>query len=661
VASAEEFILKLNQQVSGPADAAMAALNKLESQIMREQSALGGLEGKLASASAKLAQMQQGFGGKVDIGSVQKAQEQIASLQGKIGEKSGGLDKLKAAMGDFNKVAPEAAAGADKAGGAFGAMGDAAINGEGAMGKMKGMLSALGPEGAAVAAVITTLVAIITSGAVALWGFAEAAVASAQKRDALVATFDALGAGAGAGEKTLAATKALAAALPFTTSQVNAWAKSLMAAGVQGAALESGIKAVAAATAIMGAEGGSAAEGLIKRFSEMAETGQKVTLDRRILAQMAAAGVSAQALADQLDVPVEKLGKMSLAADKLGTAMEKALSVKGGPALEALGLTWDSIKAKLDEGLGSVFAGMSDAVKPFMEAIKSLFGEFNKGSTTMTTAGDMMKAVLTQVFAAATVVVNFLHKGFLQVEIAAFKVATAMMPIISVLIAISKNETMMHGFVLVFKAIGVVILAVVGFALMFAASIGFFVGIFAAISGAVVGMVSTIVGALAWCVGDAARATGEIVDSLSGWVTAAYDAAANFVSGIVSGISNGVGAVVGAVKALASSAMSAFTGFFKIHSPSQLMADTAIHIPGGAVEGIETGTGDVADAMQDMGDAGMGGAAKGFGKGGAKKSGGGDTYNVNVQYSGTREDFQHFKTLLADALEEARGLAPRTA
>ena len=91
------------------------------------------------------------------------------------------------------------------------------------------------------------------------------------------------------------------------------------------------------------------------------------------------------------------------------------------------------------------------------------------------------------------------------------------------------------------------------------------------------------------------------------------------------------------------------------------MADTAIHIPGGAVEGIEAGTADVEGAMQEMGSAGMGGASKGFAKSsmGASSSGDGGM-NIVVNFNGTREDFPDLESRIADLFERMRNLAPRT-
>lgn len=677
MASAEEFIIRLQQQVDGPADAATAALNKLESQIMREQAALGGLESKLGSAKDKLAQLQEGFGGKVDISAVQRAQEKIAELQGKIGEKSGGLDKLKAAMGDFNKVAPEAASGAEDTRGALQRMSEAAEGADGATGKLKAAMGALGPEGQAIVAIITAVIAVVTAAGVALYQLAAAAVSISQQKDGLEATFKALSTGSESGRELVDSLSDVAATLPFAEGKVLAWGKSLMSAGIEGQGLAVAVKAAAAATAIMGDEGGAALIAMEKQLSAggaAADSLIKVVQagGKKAAVQLAAMGVQADDLARALGVTPEKMKAMKLTAEQLSGALEKALIEKGAGAMETMGLTWDSIKGKLADGAEDLFEDMGAAVQPFMREVRSLFSEFFAGSTTMSTAKDAITAVLTEVFSVATKVVNFLHKGFLEIEIAAFKVVAALWPIIAVIVAIASNATVLSVMGTVLEGIGIAILVVVGvFAVMFATMTAV-IGFFGLMVGAVVSAAAFIIGGFISIEDALFNSPAAVREALVQWATEAYAGAANFVNGIVNGITNGVSAVVGAVKGLASSAMSAFTGFFKIHSPSQLMADTSIHIPGGIVEGVQAGTPDVKAAMEDMGTAGVNASNKGLAKNGGAEgvtsggaagrgsSRGGDIYQITVEYAGKREDNPDLVTQLLSLLEQARGLAPRT-
>jgi hypothetical protein len=107
-ANAEEFLLKLTQQISGPASVAAGALAKLESQIRAEEKALHGMEDSLRAAKTKLNDLQQGFGGKVDIAGIAKARAEIEKLEGKIQDGKDNLDTLAGARGGIQKAGAEA-------------------------------------------------------------------------------------------------------------------------------------------------------------------------------------------------------------------------------------------------------------------------------------------------------------------------------------------------------------------------------------------------------------------------------------------------------------------------------------------------------------------------------------------------------------------------
>lgn len=689
MASAEEYILNIKIP-TGPADAATEALNKVQSAGGAAEAALSaagaaaavagirlrGLNGRFISqeALAGLAQAIPGFaglsaeakaaalassaaaGGVVKVG---KAAEQLAKQQEKAAAAKLKLDEKlltqseKLAAKDANDAANDSMGGKIK--GMVGAM----ENANGVTGKLSAALRSLGPAGAAVAAALTVIIAVVGAVVIAFRDMASAAISISQEKDALAATFKALSTGAESGTELVDSLSEVAAALPFAEGKVLAWGKSFMSAGIEGDKLTSAVKATAAATALMGEEGGQAAQNMIKQLAAGGDAADALIKTvqnggKKAAVQLAAMGLQADDLARALGVTPEKMKAMALTADQLGAAIEKAVTEKGAGALETMGLTWDSIKGKLSDGAEDLFEDMGAAVTPFMAEVKSLFSEFFAGSTTMSTTKELLTAVFTEVFAVATKVVNFLHKGFLMVEIAAFQVATAILPIVRAIMAVASNAMVLNGLFFILKTIAVLIVALSVPLIVITAA-------FWAVGTVVFAVLSAIVGAILWCVGDAVRAFGVMGAAISGWATSAWKAGTDWVMGIVGSITGGVGMVVDAVKNLASSAMSAFTGFFKIKSPSQLMADTAIHIPGGAVEGIEAGTGDVEDAMTEMGTAGMGGASKGFAKRAAPASSdGGNTY-ITVNYAGTREDFPDFETRFADLVERLRGLAPRTA
>ncbi len=517
----------------------------------------------------------------------------------------------------------------------------AALDGEAtATEGLSSSMSSLGPE-AEIAA------KAIAYAAETLWDWSLAAIAAAQRRDALVATFNALGVG---GEKTLATTSRLAASLPYLTSQVNAWAKSLAMAGAQGPALEKGVKAIAASAAIT-QTGGEAAENLIKKWSLMAETGQKVKLDRRTIKSLGDVGVQLDDIAKALGTTKEKLGGASIDAAKLGDAMQSALIAKGGPALEALGLTWDSIKAKFDEGLGSIFSGMSEAVRPLMVEIKNLFGEFNKGGSSVTVLGGLMKALLVPIFKVAAAVVHALHTAFLYVAIGLLKVAIFISPVVNWFRKLYQNALVLKGIVFFFKALAVIIgIVAIAAALMVLPFIVLGVIAWAAIA--------LVVAAFFWLEGVISEAVSAIGDALSeagtallAWENAAYDAATNFISGLVDGISSGAGAVVAAVEALASSALSSFKAVLGIASPSKVMMQMGGHMTTGLASGLDAGQGRVGGSAAALGGAAAAGVAGGASGG---KSGGMSVTFASgaIQINGAgKSGLEITQEMLASALE----------
>ncbi len=120
-ANAEEFLLQLNQNISGPASVAAGALAKLEAQIRVEQGALSGLEGSLTSARAKLVEMQAaGAAGKAAAiekqteaadmlaNKLSLVREQIKGLSSQGSGNAIAVDKLKTAAADLSGKLDEA-------------------------------------------------------------------------------------------------------------------------------------------------------------------------------------------------------------------------------------------------------------------------------------------------------------------------------------------------------------------------------------------------------------------------------------------------------------------------------------------------------------------------------------------------------------------------
>ncbi len=513
----------------------------------------------------------------------------------------------------------------------------------GALGTVSKALQALGPEGEAAAIALGVLVTVLTAVTDTLWGWVTAAVAAAQTRDALVSTFDAV---TGAGEKTLAQIDAIAGSLPYTTSQVRQWGQAMSMVGKTGADLDLAVRAIAASAAVS-RTGGEAAERLIKRWQEMAETGQKVKLDRRQLEGLANSGVDLAYFAQLLGTTKDKLGSVAQDAKKLGDAFELALVNKGSAALENVGLTWDSIKAKMSEGFGSIFAGMSEAVKPLMKEIQSLFAEFNKGSTTLGPVKSLMTSLLTAVFSAATMAVHWVHLAFLTAEIAALKLYIAAAPLVRLFRTIFSNAQVLLGLKIILGLIAAPFAVLLGVVVAVGAGIAILAGIVGAAASLIAAGVGFLVGAIttgipkAWAY-------------LQGLEDAAVNAAAGFIAGLVGGIKAGIGAVADAVKSVASGAVSAFTGALGIKSPSRVMRAHGRQLPAGAAEGIDDGADEAQRSMEEMLEPPKAKPrAAGAGKDGDR------IYNIN--FYGTAKDFPSFREQMMRFLQQEEGAGPEPA
>lgn len=496
-----------------------------------------------------------------------------------------------------------------------------------------GVAEILGP----IAAEADVVVAVLGALAEKLYGLAEAAVALTQEKDAIRATFDVFT--GDQGDALLDGLEDIAATLPYTGDKLNAWAKSLIGAVGPGEKLETALRAVAAANAIMGESGGAAAESLIKRFALMAETGQKVSLDRKILTQLAAAGVSVKALADALGVAPEKLGEMKIAAGDLGAAMQKALIANGAKSLSVMGDTWTSISAKLTEGWEDAFEDLGDIVGPFMSQLRGLASEFFAGSIASGTLKGGIKDILTPAFEVATRTVRAAHIALLNIEIAYLKVRIAILPLTSALDGLGVSSGIVNvamyliGATALILAVvfGVLALAVFLVALPFIVAGAAIYGLYQAIVYliGIIGGVSDHFDQLSGTVSNwASDLLGAVVSAVAGipgalleMATGAASAAGDFVSGLVGGISSGAGAVADAVKNLASGALKSFTSFFGIASPSKVMKEHGKkNIAEDALAaGIDEGADEVDRAMEDLAS-----PPKGKGSGGRRGGGGGD-------------------------------------
>lgn len=511
-------------------------------------------------------------------------------------------------------------------------------------------LSGLGPEGAAAGAALEGVAAVAAATVGTLSTLAGIAVEVTEKLGLMTARFSALGGGEVMGAKTLAMVQQLGQSLPFTTAQIGGWAQGLQKAGIQGRELEAAVKAVAAAEAL-GEGGGAAAENMIKKLAEGGKGADTLVKSlqegggrsNKLLADM---GLTAADLAKALGKTPAQFSKMKLGAAETAHAIEAALAVKGKGPLEEMGNSFPVLIAKVREGFFSLFEGLGPAVKPFMAAIKSLFGEFSRGGGVINAVKPILTAVLTTAFSWATKAVGAIHGivtwllasgkagGFFSGAIGMLKsgwgalvsifglVKAALAPVIALLKAIFSNAMVLSGIKTIFTGIVGAIVAVI----VIIAGLGAAIGV-------VVGFAAGIVGALA------------------GMAAGAVSAAANFVAGLVDGITAGAGAVIAAVQGLASGALSAFTGALGIKSPSTIMLEHGEeNIAGALGTGVDKGGPKVDKAMAKLGSGPVG-----KGKGFATQAAGGDRH---FHYSGPLEHYPTFRDHMNRFLDETAQSGP---
>lgn len=84
VSEAETVTLRLQEEVSGPADKSVGALGRLEAQIVREESALGRLGQGLTLAKAKLSALAEGSADPKAVAAFEKQKQAVADLNAKL-------------------------------------------------------------------------------------------------------------------------------------------------------------------------------------------------------------------------------------------------------------------------------------------------------------------------------------------------------------------------------------------------------------------------------------------------------------------------------------------------------------------------------------------------------------------------------------------------
>lgn len=93
-----------------------------------------------------------------------------------------------------------------------------------------------------------------------------------------------------------------------------------------------------------------------------------------------------------------------------------------------------------------------------------------------------------------------------------------------------------------------------------------------------------------------------IVTTIGGFVGQMVQAGANLIGGVIQGVKNKAGELIGMVKNLGGQVVGAFKGFFKIKSPSRIMAALGEFLPEGVAVGIEKKTSEPIERIRELRD-----------------------------------------------------------
>lgn len=453
------------------------------------------------------------------------------------------------------------------------------------------------------------------------------AITSSEAKQEMLGLFDAMGQGVVSGEEVEGVIDGLKSKFGISKDAMVDYTKALMAMGrTDLGQLEGDLLAVSSAAALVKG-GDQALLSMTKKIDMAAESGNKLKIPTKALAQLSATGANVGDVAKQMGISTEELTKNLAAgtvdARKFGAALNDAIVKKGQGPLEKMANSSANLKKLLSEAWGDLFEDID--VAPFMAEVKKLFEIFGQG----TESGKAMKSGIggffKEVFGLATKVVPIVKHFLLDMVIYGLKAYLALKPIVKTIREFVTSATgmfvingILSGIWTVLKTIGAVILVVVGtFIALQVAAFAVGVAIWTAI-GAVLGFIF------------------EAKSAFDGWIASAATIAYDFVAGLVGGIVSGAGSVVNAVTGLASAALNAFTGPSGIdaHSPSRKMMAAGGNMTDGAAIGVEDGSADVETAVSNVAGSSVKAMSEGGSSSGAPAASSAAPLTVYVQIDG---------------------------
>jgi hypothetical protein len=630
VSEAETVTLRLQEEVSGPADKSVGALGRLEAQIVREEAALGRLGQNLTLAKAKLSALAEGSADPKAVAAFEKQKQAVADLNAKLLEAKdtvaimaqtrvtkevmqGGisavealtakLDEAKSKMAGLEQAAGAKVVNLDayrKQAAAVQSMGDR-------MAGQKDKIAGLKDKLADAKAAANSMRPKLQEAGNAMRAMGVAGVDGGSQVGRLVGMFAKMGpvvAIAVVGIVALTAAVAAAGAVLYkaisSASELREELLDLRTAGVfwwdaqranaSGAIkLQETIDRVSASSAV-------ARDKLVGYATQLKNSRFQGKQLETALEGMAIAGAAGgDKLASQFMGLAQNARYFGQDLDKL----TQRFKTKFGAVAEARLLSLSVQFSKFKENITSIFSGAD--IEPFLKGLHTILSLFNRN----TDGAKTMRNMVTKFTEAAI-------GGFLRVAI--FLVRTY--------IWLKTNAAAWDTIKLILKGVktAFVILGVLAAAAL------------ALIAAGVAGIVAAI-GILGAALGVIGDAMAEVWDYFSTHSLAEIGTA--MIEGLVKGLKAAGHLVWDALKSIVSGAVKNVKKFLETGSPSRLMGREVGYPMGtGTAGGIDKSRTEVSEAAEGMAAAGVTGAKAGASATAAPSAAGNNFYFTNCTFGG---------------------------
>lgn len=647
------FVVQLKDETSAPAKSAADSIKALNEKMRAGQSAMLGLTEKMHATAAAFRAIKDptkeqttAFRAQMAAMGEQKAawgdhtrrlNESKKAWTDHAASVQQATDDAKARAMKYQHAVQTVAGGITTAvgviTGAFGSLAHGDVSGaigkvtagiSGAVSMLDLALPGLGTGLSLLTSIFGGLIGAIAGAVQSLMTFA---LHASEGRARAVTMYNALEQGHATGEATVAMLGKLGDSIGWTGSQLQPFAKQLIAMGHRDLPdLKRELLATASAQAIMGEGGGEAYVALARKITHAGDATGKIKMSTKQLDKLLeGVGISAKDMAEKLGVPLTQLdaklksGTQDAAA--FGDTLRDTLIKQGKAPLEQFRNSLEGVGSRFTNMITRIFAKVD--VKPFLDALNEIVDAFGLD----TKSGEGMVEALNGAFRMAGDAAKWL-------VLAIVRVSTWILGAINTVWdwADSFSETGSTGSAALdeiigeAKALGETIKSLIGFAKDLAS-------VWDKVGGVL--RVGTAIGTLG--ASEAARATIGALNSGGGSEGAEGGKAVGgmMVSGLIEKLNADIAKVTAAGEMIGKAAVEGAKKGTDSHSPSRAMFRIGGYVSEGFALGVRGGAPAANDAVSDMSRYAMGGASEGAGDARSGRAAGGVTHNTfHIQIDG---------------------------